>query len=63
MAFYALFPRRKADGCGGQDSGDGGHGHNTLMRGEYRLYFSVLVEVDSEQMYPTYSGMGTGCNV
>ena len=22
MAFYALFPRRKADGCGGKDSGD-----------------------------------------
>ena len=26
MAFYALFPRRKADGCGGEDSVDEGHG-------------------------------------
>ena len=26
MAFYALFPRRKAQGCGDKDSGDGGHG-------------------------------------
>ena len=32
MAFYALFPRRKADGCGGKDSGDGGHGHRWLFR-------------------------------
>ena len=31
MAFYALFPRRKAQGCGGQDSGDGGHGQKVFF--------------------------------
>lgn len=35
--------RRKAEGCGGKDSGeDGGHGHTTLMRGEYRLYLLYM---------------------
>ena len=28
-----------------------------------RLYFSVLVEFDSGQMYPTYSGTGAGCSI
>ena len=29
---FALSPRRKAQGCGGQDSGDGGHGYFALRQ-------------------------------
>ena len=44
MAFYALFPRRKAEGCGGKDFvEDGGHGHNESS--------PILEEISSLEAY------------
>ena len=41
VVFCALFPRRKAEGCGGQDFGDGGHKINSLS-------LNVQREVDTQ---------------